>query len=193
MIRDLIEQNVSIHQVLRDWFNLDVPEEQDWQISCPFGDEHAHGDAMKSVRVYIETNNIHCYTIHGSMNCVELVAKADNLTMKEAALKIVQRYDLNYKAPDYLKTYATASKKAREDPRAPASEALWTYAKTLGNQKSLLEAFLECLQELDNYMCGTWPDKPTDEVVRGWLEDSKRHIRVTADIMERVKCLQENP
>ena len=87
---------VSIHDVLRDFLDINVPvfHERSWKDYCPFGFEHPDGGVDKGWRIYSMTNSSYCFVQHGSMGPVRLVALRKELSHKKAAYAILDRYDL---------------------------------------------------------------------------------------------------
>ncbi len=86
-----------IHLVLRDEFEILVPEEIDksWKIHCPFGAQHLDGGLEKNTRVY-DNGYVYCFASldHGRMGPVDLVQNKYSWPLPRVLEYLEDRYDL---------------------------------------------------------------------------------------------------
>lgn len=93
----LIERanEVSIFDVLRDFFNLHLPREgRSFKSYCPFAEEHPDGGLDKGWRTYPATNSSMCFPLHGYMPPVRLIQIKYRERAGKSAERILRSYDL---------------------------------------------------------------------------------------------------
>lgn len=85
---------VSIFDVLRDFFSLDVPADGSMKMRCPFADEHSDGGLERSWRAYPGTNSSFCFSDHGLLTPVRLIQMKNGWHAPRSAELVLSAYGL---------------------------------------------------------------------------------------------------
>lgn len=187
----LIERadNVSIFDVLTDFFDLNLPRSgESYKSKCPFFYEHSDGGLDKGWRTYPATNSSMCFPMHGFMGPVRLVQNKFSLNQVKAAEKILGEYDLlrpkHYKArfTDLLVEMEHRNTEAVGNPQhavAALDVALRNIPSYVSRQfdQDVLIAMEVVLTRLNEVS-----DKGDPQLVRDWFRDAKK---IMTHVVER--------
>lgn len=184
---DLIQRanDLPILDVLRDWFELNIPDSGDrsWKDYCPFGWEHPDGGVDRGWRVYPSTNSSYCFVLHGALRPVRMVQMRDDVRATIAAKKLLEHYG-KLRPRGY---------RQRMEELIAAREMVRT---SLGSPADLIEALQHNLFRMPGYIehqydpkvaaavdaaLGRLDDMLADrsadtERVRAWLDDAEGSI-----------------
>lgn len=172
--------NVSIFDVLEDFFGLELPRDgASFKSRCPFSFEHADGGLDKGWRTYPGTNSSMCFPMHGFMTPVRLIQiKYQERTVKSAE-RILKNYDLLRPKP-WRERYAELAlelERQQEMVGNPqhAVEALSMALRTNGLytrrqfDSDVMEAMEAVLEKLNEVTATNDPER-----VREWYEKTKK-------------------
>lgn len=98
----LANELVRIEWVLRDLFEIEIPEGVDaWRVHCPWGREHSDKGVAKTFRVYSETNTSMCFATHGQYSPVRLWANQNRMKQSDAAQEMMRSYGVGHVRESY--------------------------------------------------------------------------------------------
>lgn len=114
---------IPIQNVLKDYFDIDVPMEIDssWKTYCCFAFEHSDGGVDRSMRVY-PSNSAHCFSDpdHGFMTPVRIIQIHEGISQRQAARKLLIKYGL-FKSIDWRKQFQEILEQKAETEAISAS------------------------------------------------------------------------
>jgi hypothetical protein len=150
---------ISIYNVLSDFFQINVPADNDFKTYCPFVTEHGDGGADKGWRTYPDTNSSYCFIMHGVMGPVRLIQNLKGLSSVPAAEFLLGHYDMLKPLPWRDRFEALRVEREQQDQEG------------LGSPQDAVEALHMALNRVPGYLSRQFdPDvQQAMEVVMGLL------------------------
>lgn len=98
------------------------------KLRCPFGEIwHSDQGAEASMRVYVDSNSLYCFSRCGYFSPVSLVAAAWDLTLRAAAVELLEH--IGHKPVSLAEAWAQANRRDDTPDHTLLSEALKTYCR----------------------------------------------------------------
>ena len=176
-----IRKHVSIWQVLSH-YGIDYSGEHEQQISCPFPENHQHGDTKKSCRVY-EDGWILCYAcMDRQKDVVGIVRAKENLDFFPTLYKIESQYGV---PTAHLEKSVNLKKKLDSilNPDDPTDSRLFEEILSKGEKilitnrdKLSMEQFVSLLGMKDDLLYDAHKGMPyvkVNEISAKWLKKVK--------------------
>lgn len=137
-----------------------VAEGRAVKVHCPFGPIH-HGDGgiEAAMRIYVDSNHVHCFAGCGTFRPAGLVAHAFDITRRAALRELMERTGYERRSSRYADVWTGGV--ARADPdRNRLAEALKTYCRRIDPNwshrqfdRSIAVQLSRCLSLLDLVRC----------------------------------------
>lgn len=154
-----IKNNLSIVDVIAEYVRLKQAGNY-WKGPCPF-----HTEQEASFTVSPEKQIFYCFGCHASGDSIAFIAKIENISQREAAQHLIERYKITI--PDDLLKKVGFSKKSTSEKDAYYKTcqaiALWTY-KQLNISSPSMEYLKQrglTQESIKQFMIGYFPGGPT--------------------------------
>jgi hypothetical protein len=176
--RSLVQRankEISVFEVLETEFDVRHPREgQSYKGYCPFAFEHPDGGMDKGFRTYPGTNSAYCFVQHGYLTPVRLIQLKDDLTVVEAAKKLLDSKGLLEPPDPFKRWHEVKAAHDREEIGEPQVlvEALHTkLAQHPGYvEHAMDQRFMQVMEHqlgvLDRILAD---ERVSDFVVRAWF------------------------
>ncbi len=173
--RSQIEEEIGILAAC-SLVGMDLPpgvgEGRAVKVHCPFGTvHHADGGIEPAMRIYVESNHVHCFAGCGSFRPVALVAHAFEMTPRASLRELMDRCGYEPSSSKYGDVWTEEVSRAEPD-RSRLAEALKTYCRRVDPnwqqrqfERSTAEQLSRCLSLLDFVR--------SDEAAQQWLAGCK--------------------
>lgn len=154
----------------------DVPDDigygRSLKIRCPFGEVyHSDQGSEASMRVYVDSNTVHCFSRCGSFTPVSLVAAAWDLSRRDAAVELLER--IGHKPVSLAEAWAEVIRRDDLPDRTLLAEALKAFCRRVDPswdddqfEPTVAATLSRCLDLLDRVT--------TTDDARTWLTGCKQ-------------------
>lgn len=106
----------------------DIGYGRSMKVHCPFGDIwHSDQGAEATMRVYVESNHVYCFSRCGYFTPVSLVAAAWDLTWRNAAVELLER--IGHKPVSLAEAWAQVGRRDDTPDQTLLGEALKTWCR----------------------------------------------------------------
>lgn len=173
---------IPIQDVLRDRFGIEVPRDltSSWKTRCPFGFEHADGDASPGMRVY-PTNTAFCFVLHGFLSPVKMVMMARDCGATAAARELARTYGLEDDEPYWERMGRLIAESEQPRPTGFVTNAAQAMVQALHRiegydtrqyDEPILSALEERMEVLNSAVNSKQPG-----ALRAWLDETVECVK----------------
>ncbi len=181
-----LKEKLPILDVITDFVQV-KPAGHYWKGPCPF---HAEKDA--SFTVSPDKQIFYCFGCHASGDVVSFIARVENLTQREAAQYLVDRYKIS--VPNHLAQTNQASQQEKDEKERYyllcAAVSAWAHKNLLANKaaiKYLKERQLS-EQSIKTFQLGYFPSGTT--AMNIFMKDLSKENFLLKDLQEHALVME---